>query len=147
MTEVRFKTTLNGKESGPTGIVVPPEQVAALGSSKKPAVLVTVNGYAYPSTVGVMSGQFMIPFSSDHRKATGMKAGDPIEVTLTLETAPRSVDVPEYLANALDAAGQRASFDASAPSRRKEWVRQVVEAKSAETRSRRMEKILAEVAK
>src|SRR6476660_9507912 len=52
-------------ESGKTaaGIQVPPEVVAALGSSKKPAVRVTLNGYAYRSTVAVMDGKFMLPVS------------------------------------------------------------------------------------
>ncbi len=145
MPTTTFKTTLSGKATGPTGIVVPPEHIAALGSGKKPAVSVTVNGYSYATTVGIMGGVAMLPFSSDHRKATGLKAGDSIEVVLMLETTPRVVEVPEDLAAALDAAGLRGAFDASAPSKRKEWVRQVVEAKAAETRVRRMEKVLGEV--
>ena len=111
----------------------------------KPAVEVTVNGYAYATTVGFMGGVAMLPFSSDHRKASGLKAGDPIEVTLTLQTAPRLVEVPQDLAATLEAAGQRAAFDASAPSRRKEWVRQVVEAKTAETRARRVAKVVGDL--
>lgn len=147
MGETRFSTLLSGKPTGPTGIVVPPEHIAALGGSKKPAVEVTVNGYAYATTVGFMGGVAMLPFSSDHRKASGLQAGDAIDVVLTLQTAPRVVEVPQDLAAALEAAGQRAAFDASAPSRRKEWVRQVVDAKTAETRARRVAKVLAEVGK
>jgi hypothetical protein len=145
MTQTRFITTLSGKDTGPTGIVVPPEHIAALGEGKKPSVLVTVNGYAYPSTVGVMGGVSMIPFAAEHRKATGLSAGDQIEVTLTLETAPRVVEVPEVLASALEAAGLRVAFDAASPSRRKEWVRQVSEAKGEETRARRLAKVVADV--
>ena len=141
----RFTTTLSGQATGPTGIVVPPEAIAALAAGKKPAVLVSVNGYDYPSTVAVMAGAYMIPFASDHRKATGLKAGDAIEVVLTLETTPRQVEVPADLAEALDAAGLRAAFDGSAPSRRKEWVRQVAEAKAADTRARRVVKVVGEV--
>lgn len=145
MTETRFSTLLNGEATGPRGIVVPPEAVAALGSGKKPAVRVSVNGYAYLSTVAVMAGRFMIPFASEHRKATGLKAGDAIEVVLTLDAAPRVEEVPDNLAGALAAAGLRAAFDAAAPSRRKEWVRQVSEAKAPETRVRRLAKVVAEL--
>lgn len=143
MPQTRFKTTLLGNQTGPTGMVVPPENLAALGTSKKPSVLVSVNGYTYQSTVAVMGGQFMIGFAAVHRLATGLKAGDPIDVTLTLETAPRVVEVPPDLAAALDAATLRPAFDASAPSKRKEWVRQVTEAKTVETRARRVEKVVA----
>jgi hypothetical protein len=142
MMETSFVTTVSGTATGPTGIVVPPEHLAALGGGKRPSVLVTVNGYAYPSTVGVMGGVAMIPFAAEHRRATGIAAGDAIEVTLVLETAPRLVEVPEALVAALEAAGLRAAFDAAAPSRRKEWVRQVAEAKGDDTRVRRVAKVV-----
>ena len=141
-----FSTTLSGTATRPTGIVVPPEHLAALGSSKKPSVLVTANDHAYPSTVAVMGGQVMIPFAAEHRKATGIVAGNPIEVTLVLETAPRVVELPDLLVQALEVAGLRAAFDATSPSRRKEWVRQVMEAKADDTRARRLAKVLAGVA-
>lgn len=137
-----FKTTLAGTADGPTGIEVPAANIAALGTSKKPAVKVSVSGYAYRSTVAVMGGKFLIPFSSEHRKASGIKAGDKIEVALELDTEPRTVELPDDLAAALKKAGARAAFDASAPSKRKEFVRQVVEAKAEDTRARRIAKIV-----
>ncbi len=145
MIQTRFSTTLGGKETGPTGFVVPPENVAALGAGKRPAVLVSVNGYAYQNTVAVMGGVFKIGFAAEHRQATGIKAGDAIEVILTLETAPRVVEVPDDLARALAAAGLRAAFDTLAPSHRKEWVRSVTEAKAADTRARRIDKAVSGV--
>jgi hypothetical protein len=146
MPQTSFVTILSGTESGPTGIVVPPDHLAALGSSKRPSVLVTVNGYAYPSTVGVMGGVAMIPFAAEHRKATGIMAGDPIEVTLTLETGPRLVELPMALVQALQSTGLRPAFDTATPSRRKEWVRLVTDAKTEDTRARRLAKVVAEVA-
>ncbi len=141
--KTQFKTKLNGTATGPTGIIIPAKNIADLGTSRKPAVKVTVNGYNYLSTVAVMAGEFCVAFSSAHRAATGLKAGDPIDVTLELETAPRIVEVPDDLAAALKAkAGARAAFDAAAPSHRKEWVRSVVEAKAAETRARRIAKVV-----
>ena len=80
---------------------------------------VSVNGYEYRSTIATMGGRFMIAFSSDKRAATGLAGGDPITVELTLDTAPRTVEVPADLAAALDAAGVRAAFDALAPSAKK----------------------------
>ncbi len=52
--------------------------------------------------------------------------------------------MPGDLGAALDAADLRGAFDASAPSRRKEWLRQVGEAKAAETPARRIEKVVGE---
>jgi hypothetical protein len=143
------KTTFTSKLLGMgnnTGIEVPTEHVQALGAGKKPAVHVNVNGYEYTSTVAVMGGKHLIAFSSAHRAASGLKAGDPITVTLTLETAPRTVELPDDLASALEAAGTRAKFDALAPSKRKEAVRQLEDAKTPETRTRRLQKILESLA-
>lgn len=138
-----FKTKLAGKIDSPTGIEVPPSAIAELGSSKKPAVKVNVSGYEYRSTVAVMGGKFMIPFSSAHRDASGIQAGDSIEVTLALDEEPRTVEVPADLTAALKQAGLTDAFDGLAYSKRKEFVRQIVEAKAQDTRERRVAKIVA----
>lgn len=139
---MRFETTLFQMGNN-TGIEVPPEVVEALGGGKRAAVQVDVNGYVYSSTLAVMGGRQLIPFSSDKRTATGLAGGDPITVELTLDTTVRTVEVPEDLAAALDAAGVRAAFDALAPSTRKAHVGGVAEAKAPETRARRIQKIVA----
>ncbi|NJK43539.1 MAG: DUF1905 domain-containing protein [Pleurocapsa sp. SU_196_0] len=140
-----MKTTFKNKLLGMgnnTGIEVPEANIKELDSGKKPAVTVDVNGYTYSSTVAVMGGKYLIAFNAAHRKASGLNANDDITVTLTLETAPRTVDVPDDLARALEQSQVRAAFDQLAPSKRKEAVRQLEEAKTQDTRARRLQKIL-----
>lgn len=141
---MRFETTLF-LDGNNTGIEVPPEIVDGLGGGKRPAVNVSVNGFEYRSTVAVMGGRYLIPFSSDKRAATGLNGGDAISVELTLDTAPRTVEVPDDLAAALEAAGVRADFDALAPSAKKAHVTNVEGAKAAETRARRVAAIVAKL--
>jgi Bacteriocin-protection, YdeI or OmpD-Associated/Domain of unknown function (DUF1905) len=141
---MRFETTL-AQTGNNTGIPVPEDIVAALGGGIRAAVSVTVNGYAYQSTLASMGGQYVIPFSSDKRKETGIAGGDPIVVDLELDAAPRTVEVPEDMARALDAAGLRAAFDALAPSHRKAHVTAIEEAKSAATRERRIASALNKI--
>src|SRR3954452_7710874 len=112
---MRFETTL-AQTGNNTGIEVPPDVVDELGAGKRPAVNVSINGYEYRSTIATMGGRFMISFSSDKRAATGLRGGDPIPVYLTLDTAPRTVELPVDLAAALTEAGVRQAFDALAPS-------------------------------
>lgn len=128
-----------------TGLRVPPEVVEALGKGKRPPVLVTIGKHTYRSTIAPMDGVYMLPLSAENRNAAGVKAGDLIEITLALDTEPRTVEVPEDLAAALAEAGVRAAFDASAPSKRKEFVRQVESAKTQETRERRIAKIVSQL--
>jgi hypothetical protein len=141
---MRFETTMSQMGNN-TGIEVPAEVLEALGGGKRPAVNVTVNGFAYPSTVGSMGGRSLIPFSSDKRAATGIGGGDAIVVEVTLDTAPRTTPVPDDLAAALAAADLREAFDALAPSHRKAHVTSVESAKAAETRARRVEAVVTKL--
>ncbi|WP_327037318.1 MULTISPECIES: YdeI/OmpD-associated family protein [Microbacterium] len=141
----RFETTMS-QFGNNTGIEVPPAVLEALGGGKRPAVVVSVNGYEYRSTVGVMQGLFLVPFSSDKRAATGIGGGDAVTVEPALDTAPRDVEVPADLAAALASAGLAAAFAALAPSHRKAHVVSVESAKAADTRARRVEAVITKLA-
>lgn len=140
---MRFRTTveLGGKTA--TGMEVPADVVTALGSGKRPAVTVTLNGHTYRSTIASMGGRFLLPLSAENRAAAKAKAGDEVEVDVELDTAPRVVDVPEDFARALDADPEaRKAFDKLAYSHRLRHVLAINEAKTAETRERRIAKAL-----
>lgn len=140
---MKFRTTviLGGKTA--TGIPVPAEAVAELGTSKKPAVKVTIGEYSYSSTVAVMGGQFMIPLSAEHRKGAGVSAGEEIEVELALDTRPREVDVPADLAALLEQnAGAKAFWDGLSYTNKRRFVLSIEDAKTAETRQRRIAKTM-----
>lgn len=141
---MQYETTM-AQLGNNTGIEVPPEVLEALGGGKRPAVHVTVNGYSYQSTVGAMGGRSLIPFSSERRAESGIKGGDALTVEVTLDTAPRIVEVPADLAEALAAAGLRDVFDRLAPSHRKAHVTSVESAKAAETRARRVAAVVTKL--
>jgi len=137
-----FHTTIAKTGTNTAGIPVPDQIIANLGKGKQPLVVVTLNGYSYRSAVAVMGGKFMISFSPEHRKASGVQGGEEADVTLELDLEPRSVEIPEDLKLALTNSGTLEAFGRTAPSRQKEDVRQVLEAKAHETRERRMAKIV-----
>jgi hypothetical protein len=142
-----FTTTILQEEGmNATGIRVPDDVIAALNSGKRPKVKVSLNGYTYRSTVAAYTDAYMLPLSQEHRSAAGVNAGDEVEVTLELDTEPRTVEVPDDLAAALaEKPGARAVFDELSYSIRKEHVRQVESAKAAETRTRRITNVVAAV--
>jgi antitoxin component of MazEF toxin-antitoxin module len=135
-----FTTTIEKAEDvNATGIRVPAEIIAEMGASKRPKVKITLNGYTYRSTVAPFGDVFMLPLSQEHRKAAGVQPGDEVEVTVELDLEPRTVEVPDDLQAALSGkAGALEAFEALAYSKRKEFVRQVNEAKAQETRDRRI---------
>ena len=104
----------------------------------------SINDYAYRNTVAVFGDVFMIGVSAEHRAASGIRAGDELEVDLVVDTAPRVVDVPPDLAAALDAEPEtRRTFDALSYSNQSWHVLSVNGAKTDETRQRRIEKSVA----
>ena len=138
---MKFHTTLLQSGKTATGIEVPVEIVEALGSSKKPAVTVTINGHTYRTSIASMGGKFMLPVSAEHREAAKVAGGDEIDVELELDTAPRVLNVPDDLNQALDNEPEaRRFFDSLSYSNRLRHVLSVEGAKTDETRQRRIEK-------
>jgi hypothetical protein len=143
---MRFRTTILSAGKTAAGIEVPPEVVEALGSGRKPPVKVTINGYTYRSSVATVSGAFMIGVSNDVRRAAGVAAGEEVDVELALDTEPRVVEVPGDLAEALDAdEAARTAFDRLTYSNKRRIVMLVDDAKTPETRQRRIDKSIADL--
>ena len=136
---MEFRTTVVQSGKTATGLQVPDEVVAALGGGRRPPVTVTLGGHGYRTTVAPMGGAFWIPLAAEHREAAGVAAEQQVDVSIELDSAPRTVELPEDLSAALDDAA-RAHFEGLAPSHKKEWVRWVEEAKKPETRATRVEK-------
>lgn len=137
---ITFRTTveLGGKTA--TGLPVPDDVVLALGSGRRPGVVVTVGGHSYLSTIARMGGRWLIPLSAENRSAAGVAAGDQVEVQIAAETGPREIAVPDDLRTALDGDEvARDFFQGLAASHRKEWARWVEEAKRPETRAKRLQ--------
>ena len=139
-------TVLKDDQVNATGLQVPPEAVAALGTKKRPPVKVSLAGYTYRTTVAAYGDVFMLPLSKEHRQAAGVEAGDQVEVMIELDLEPRTVEVPADLAAALaEKPGATTAFDALSYSQRKEYARQVESAKAEETRLRRIAGIVAKL--
>lgn len=139
-----FRTTveLGGKTA--TGIEVPADVVAALGSSKRPAVLITIAGHSYRTTVASMGGRFLVPLNAENRAAAGVIAGEEVDVEIQLDTTPRVVTLPPDLDAALaDEPAARKFFESLSFTHRKEWVRWIDEAKRTPTRASRINKTIA----
>ncbi|MDH6181506.1 hypothetical protein M2152_001688 [Microbacteriaceae bacterium SG_E_30_P1] len=138
-----FRTVLWSGDGRNAGIVVPDDVLASLNAGKRVPVVVTVGEYTYRSTTAVMGGKNLISFNADTRARTGKGIGDEIEVTLEVDTAPRTVEVPDALQKALDAnPAAAAAWEKTAPSQKKAHAASVAEAKTEETRDRRVAKIV-----
>lgn len=143
---MKFRTTILQGDKTATGIHVPDEVVEALGKGKRPPVRVTINGYTYRNTVAVMGGRFMVGVSAEVRKNAGVAGGDDVEIDMELDTEPREVDVPADFAEALAAdADAKRNFEAMSYSHKRRHVYAIEDAKTAETRQRRIDKAVSQL--
>ena len=141
---VRFTATLEQSGKTATGFAVPDDLVEQLGSGKRPPVRVSFNGHTYRGTVASMGGRFLVSVSAENRAAAGVEAGDEIDVELTLDAAPREIEVPADFAEALAADQVAEEFFASLAYSNKRWhVESVTGAKTDATRERRIAKSVA----
>lgn len=138
----RAMIQLNGKTT--TGILIPAEVVEKIGHGKRPPVRVTINGHTYRSSVASMGGKYMVGVNAEHRMSAGVAAGDEVDVDIELDTEPREVTVPPDFAKALDHdAEAKRSFDKMSYSHKLQHVLAIRQAKSADTRQRRIDKAVS----
>lgn len=145
MSALTFSTVL--EPYGPAAaILLTEEQVGQLGGAKNAPVVVTIGERTARLRIARMGVDTMIGLSKAARAELGVDIGDAVEVRIELDSAERTVDVPEVLESALAADPElRQRFDALAYSRRKEIARLIAEAKQDATRERRLQKALDEL--
>jgi hypothetical protein len=138
---LRMTATLERR--GPAGaFLLTDEQVGALGGGKKTfPVRVSVNGATLTLRLTRMGGENMIGLARVAREQAGVEIGSPYEVEIALDSAERTIGVPDDLAAALATdPTAREAFTALAYSHRKEFVRWITEAKEDATRGDRVAK-------
>jgi Bacteriocin-protection, YdeI or OmpD-Associated/Domain of unknown function (DUF1905) len=142
VTAESFRTTVVPAGNA-TGAEVPAQVIDALGEGKRPAVVITINRHTWRSRVASKGGRYLVGISAANRAAAGIHEGDEVEVTLELDTEPREVDEPADLKVALNAAPTaRAAFDRLPFGLRRKHVDDIEAAKTAQTRQRRIERLV-----
>jgi hypothetical protein len=141
---MRFRAVIKLAGKTATGVEVPPEVVAELGSGKRPPVRVTIGGHTYRSTIAPRGDVFKLGISAENREAAGVAAGDEVDLDIELDTEPREVTVPPDFAAALDGDdGAKRFFEGLSFSQKQWFVLGIEDAKTAATRERRIDKAVA----
>lgn len=139
---MKFKTKII-QVGNNTGIEISEQLLEKLGGGKKPLVILTVNGYSYRTAVGKMGNKYMISLSAENRKNANAKGGDTVEINLDLDTVPRITEIPADLQKALDKnKTAKLNFEKLAPSKKKAIVFSITNAKTEETKIKRIDKAI-----
>ncbi len=125
---------------------VPFDPKAVFGKVRAP-VKVTLNGFTYRSTIAAMGGPPCIPLRKSNREAAGLDGHETLEVRVELDTTPREVTLPKDFEAALRAmpsalkAWRQLSY-----SHQREHVEAIEGAKKPETRARRIDAAIRNLA-
>jgi Bacteriocin-protection, YdeI or OmpD-Associated/Domain of unknown function (DUF1905) len=147
MAKETFTGTVEAARGGGAFVVLPDEVLETLGGGKRFRVTGSLNGVAFESsTMGMPGGGVCLGLHKATRTAAGVDIGDAVELEIERDTRRRTIDIPDDLAAALarDPAA-RAAFDGQSFTRRREHAESVAGAKRAETRARRLAKVLDEL--
>ncbi|HEY0261049.1 MAG TPA: YdeI/OmpD-associated family protein [Lacisediminihabitans sp.] len=128
------------------GLEIPSGIVEGLGGGKRPRVVVSINGHSWQTRVALMRGRQLIGLSHANRIGAGAEIGERVTVEIVLDEEPLTVTEPAQLTEALDAdPAAREAFDRLTISQRRQHVRGIEQAKGADTRVRRIRKLISEL--
>jgi hypothetical protein len=134
----RFTVELQRVGKTATMFRVPFDLKEAFGRARPP-VVVKIADHEWRTTPGVYDGVGYIVVNRSVKAATGVDAGDRVDVAMDVDTKPRRVSVPNDLREALARDEEaRGAFEALSFTHRREYVEWIEEAKRAETRARRV---------
>ncbi len=137
---LRFRGVIEAARGGGAVILVPAEIATPLGGNRQMRVTGTLNGAEFRSSTMPYRGGLYMGVHKAIRAAAGVAIGDDVEVAVTRDDTPRTLELAPELEAALAAEPDlRARFDALSFSRRRELADPVAGAKRPETRARRLE--------
>jgi antitoxin component of MazEF toxin-antitoxin module len=133
---------LSGGQGGGHAVVVP-KDIAAMFSSKRPAVVAHVNGVEYRSRLAVYGGQSYLGLRKDLLKQLAVGPGDVVQVELAEDNQERVVVEPTELTAALaENPAAKAAYERLPFTHRNEYARWIDEGKKPETRADRVAKTI-----
>jgi Domain of unknown function (DUF1905)/Bacteriocin-protection, YdeI or OmpD-Associated len=149
MSTKRFRVLLQKAErSEATGIQIPFDVQKVFGTRARVPVRGTINGFPYRSSISPMGGgcHFM-PVNKSLRESAKAKGGDTVSIVMERDEEPRVITPPPDFARSLKTnKDAKANWEKLSYTHQKEYANSIEEAKRPETRARRLEKAITELA-
>ncbi|HEX8634000.1 MAG TPA: YdeI/OmpD-associated family protein [Pyrinomonadaceae bacterium] len=128
-------------------ITIPFDVDQTYGTRARVPVRGTLNGFPYRGSIVPMGGKFIMAVNKQLRAGANAAGGDLVSVTMERDDEPRIITPPADLARALRAnPTAQAAWDKLSYTHQKEHARAIEDAKRPETRLRRIEKTIAQLA-
>ena len=137
---------------GPTGawtrLILPFNVEKAFGSRGRVSVKGKINGFEFRTSIFPNGdGTHHMMVNKAMQQGANAKPGDTVRLTLARDLEPKEIQLPRELKRALTQHKRVATaFDKLPPSHRREHIRHILEAKKPETRQRRIERMITQLA-
>jgi antitoxin component of MazEF toxin-antitoxin module len=145
MKHYKFTAKIEEGDGGGAYVVFPFDVEAEFGVKGRVPITATINGIPYTGSLSKYGGQHVLGILKSIRGQIGAKIGDQVEIELRKDDSTRTVDVPAELLQALRANGALAQFENLSYTHRKEYIRWIHEAKTEQTRARRVQNAVEQV--
>lgn len=148
-TTKRFRVLLEkDQNSEATGIAIPFDVEKVFGTRARVPVCGTINGFPYRGSIFPMgAGKHYMVVNKTIREGAKVKGGETISVVMERDEQPRVITPPPDFASALNAnKDAHATWEKLSYTHQKEYAGAIEEAKKPETRARRIEKAIAQLA-
>jgi len=138
-----FRAVIENAGGGGAYVSVPFDVEKVFGKKRLP-VIATIDGESYRGTLVRMGmPQHVLIVLKEIREKIGKSFGDEVTVELEEDLAPRHVEVPPDLQQALDTEpAAQSNFDKLSYTHKKEYVRWINDAKQEETRIKRIKQTI-----
>ncbi|MBV9303857.1 MAG: DUF1905 domain-containing protein [Acidobacteriaceae bacterium] len=141
MKTYKFKAKIETGDRGGAYVLFPYDVEKEFGTKGNVPVKATFDGVPYTGSL-IKYGQpkHMLGLLKSIRDKTGKGPGDTVEVELSKDEGPRTVEVPPEFKQAMKSGGVLPAFERLSYTHRKEYCRWITEAKKEETRLNRLQK-------
>jgi len=138
-----FTAVIQDPGEGGAYVEVPFDVEKEFGS-RRPKIKALIEGLPYRGTLVRMGTEcHLLLILKSIREQSGKTFGDEINVTVELDTEPREIQLPPDLAQALKQEKTASSFfEDLSYTHKREYVNYILEARQAETRLKRVAKVL-----
>lgn len=143
--KLRFRVKIDGKEAGVVSAISPPIDVPAMfGTRGRVPVRGTINGFPFRSSLMPMGNCHLMPVNKALCGSAGVQPGDVVDVVMERDEEKRSVEAPPELASELKKSRKALErWKKLAFTHKKEMANCIRDAKQAETKKRRLAKVMA----
>lgn len=143
MKRYKFTATIEQGDRGGAYVVFPYDVEKEFGTKGRVPIKATFNGVPYSgSLMKYGNPRHIIGILKPIRSQIGAEIGDPIQVEVWKDEMPRTIEVPAQLQHAMEAGAVLTFFESLSYTHRKEYCRWISEAKTEQTRLKRIAKAI-----